>query len=849
MYRCIYDGVKHQGQHFFAYSKAVRSLGLSLTTDDCFVRLPSNAKDAPVDIAWPEDVSADEPVTRPAFAYSSFHTGAFLVAVNVPGLAEGRSMCWVILEVQLEEVAEVIFSDPLTGQATQLRKTGDERSLVFAGLRPHQPLEATVAWQKFDGGVSLRLNRLQTTWSPIQKKLFLERPFQQDGGGPSGDLPRPSLLARAEACLAGRTDAFDGVKGRCSVEDALVVLRRKWMSPPRTLKLSFLVVCKFPEEPGKVWTCKVQQHSCPGDSSILWTLQQDTRVRGTMYEEWQQVDCIRQHVLDVEKVVPPEDASSVFELVGEDGVETRKDIFEGGSKHWTSVWRREDLRGNAKDGCYWKERRIELPGLNEIIEIAECEEDVASLVRMTFLRLGMPMGSKIKAEHLRDLQKEEQRKTTASGKVDFGDDINPYAKACEILSSKVSVGDPATKPPPKPPKEAEGEHNQGSWKRKAEDWRGGWSASREWGGETEGGWGSQGQWKNSWRGWQTKKPPRADEHRQPPRPPPPPPLAAPPKKRFSHFPGKLQHSLGEAAASPDLEQLRNLRYALETMGVGRTGEDCDLEASTKEFERHATELVWDCLPHLGDDPRFAELMDVHLAALLPPDLIQKCRITRCSREEVNTVFSGFVPAPVYLGSFPQLFPIGRESIARLACATAWMSILEKPPSWKLMTLFISELPPSLRNRYWPDASGRRTCLVKESDLALLAMAETESRLANMVVFTDFVNSARDLATHYLANDDHWEARARHSACSWAVHFMETKNLSPNLRDLFGLLKELDQVSLSYRMAASTLHMKCIDTLGRLGMKRPDDFELKKHPSFTMPGVEVEAVQPPPQIPL
>jgi len=830
----FYDRLHHgDGQHaFFVQGSAAHHLGLCASSAE-FVDVDSKAVWCGFAAYQPlgGSVAAVE-----AFAFSSCFAGSLLLAVRLASSSASSASSSIASSIAVSEVKEwLILQVDLSSLSVDVAGCGgflSGRSLaagsgawasLLSQLRPPQSLDAVFSWSES----GLALQRLGVRWSGVQC-------LRLDGLASASDFASQSWRLRMEVALTGRADAFPPL-GVCRIEDALVVQKRVfWRTADRgcglsssayAVQLTFVVFCRFAEEPSRVWSLRVRHLYTPEVGSAVWSLVPDERVRGTLCLEWRQVGSGPDFVLrDLEL------ASSLGPVLGlqvAGGVVSEVDLLAGGAARWVEVWRLEDVKKDLAARRYWRRHGCSLPG---VVAILDDDVDVTAVVEAQFLRVGCQDLNRVKHEMLSERLKEPR--PLGKAVLDAFVFVDPYAEACqqkrrklECVSDVVEDGERCGKAVEEDGKRcgkaveedggsagALGDGEVGVRGAGVDGWSDGWGwrESRAWGKK---------QRSERWPEWSGRS------ALPPPPPPPPPPRVARAAgvcvRSFGHLSRALPHVYGEAAGEERLRPLVELRRVLESCCVQTAGREA-------EFEARLRSLVWDCLPHLSDDGEFWCLFEQSFleCGLHAPEQygLSRGALSCFGREDVHVVFAGFVPAAVRVRSadFASLSSVAlcSRSVERLVSWSVWLKVLELPRV-ELFAACLRELPASCVNSSFVDGHGYHMPLLRLSDLALFVDGEDMcfSLLGEFSGAVDkFVEGVFDVSSC-------WWPTAVWNACCWSVQFMERAKGRVDLEALGGYFQLLNGVSRQFRKEALDLIVRIRDVQGERPL--PRSFSLVK----------------------
>jgi hypothetical protein len=735
-----------------------------------------------------------------AFAYSCCYSGALLVAVRLASREEQETKEWMILSADLSERGLTVGGCEGLFSGKPLKPGTADHASILPHLRPHQSLEVTLSWRDAAGDAAksgFSVEHVELKWSECQRTSL--RAFL---GGHSG-LP---WRAKVEAALTGRADAFPEL-GICEIQDAMVVHKRvvwkqsrKEDQVPYEVQLTFVVFCRFEQDPNKIWSRRVRHdyNPVPGET-CLWTLAPDDRVRGALFSEWKQVGCGSHHVLSVSEKVDPRDFAPLPAVRLGVVPEARVDLFEGGAGRWAELWRVEDLKADRKESRYWSKYRYETSGAIEIDDVAYIV-DVESIVEGQFFRLDGHLATKAKSEALKDQVKEKEVLGEAKKAV-AAEFLDPYVEVCREQLSKL---------------DGKAEEPRGEKRgREEQQWYGG--AAWNWKGSS---WNKRGCWQGD--DWARSRTTTAVV------PPPPPPPAAPRTQTrfaapFCHLSRAVPFVYGDAAAEDRLRPLVDLRRILETHGVA-------FEGRVPDFVESVQRLVWDCLPHLADDASFGQLLEEGLRECGIQPLanlgLSLESLSVFGRADVHAVFDGFSPGPVRLRSdFGTLscVPVDPKVVERLAAWSWWLTALESP-GIELLKACLKELPVSLAKATCFDSRGYHMPLLRASDLQLFS-AEGGDAMAGCLL-EDLKEGVRRLAASTFHGNGSWWPTALLNACRWSVQHMNLPQGKVDLEVLGRYFQMLNGVSRQFRKEALDLIVSIRDSErhGRHG-RVPQSFDL------------------------
>lgn len=798
----FYDRLHHgDGQHvFFVQGSAAQHLGLCGSSAE-FVGVESGA-------AWlgfaAYKACGGSVKSVEAFAYSSCFAGTLLLALRLARASASEEAAvkeWLILQVELAGVDVDVGGCGCVLAGRSLAAGSAAWASLLSHLRPHQGLSAVVAWCETGGRACFSLQRLGVEWSGLQGsrlECFL------------GGASTSPWVAMMEVALAGRADAFPAL-GVCQIEDAMLVQKRVFWKTQEpavayAVQLTFVVFCRFAEEPALIWSLRVRHVYNPEGGSELWALRPEERVRGWLCLEWRQVGSGQDFVLR-----GLERASRPLPLLGlrrEEGVVKEVDLFEGGAARWVDVWRAEDVKKDLAARRYWSRHECRSPG---VVEILEDDVDVAGVVEAQLLRIGGQAKNRVKHEMLKERLKEKVAVPCKKAVV-LCDFLDPYAAACQQTLQKLELS------PVKPEAAVVVEEARGSRsKRGPEEWSESWS----WKEPQSHAWGKKRWQGGDWYGGRGSAPP-----------PPPPPVLRVARvaassgcvRSFCHLSQALPHVYGEAAAEERLRPLVEMRALLETCGVVTAGRE-------HEFQERMRAVVWDCLPHLRDDGSFWSLLEHALqeCGVRAPEHygLSQQALSCFSREDVQAVFAGFLPAAVWLRSADctslSRVPMDARVIERLVSWTVWLKVLEGGPRMELLKICLKELPACWVNGTYADGHGYHTPLLRLADLQLFSGDggdEMGYRLLEELAagVERYVGATFDLSSC-------WWPTAVWNACCWSVQYMERPKGRVDLVSLGGYLRLLNGVSRQFRKEALDLVVRIQDVQRERAL--PPSFGLEK----------------------
>lgn len=812
----FYDRVHHGDgqldQHvFFVQGSAAHHLGLCTSSAD-FVNVETKEVWTGFDAYKPADGAFVKSVE--AFAYSSCFSGMLLLALRLASNEDEKQVKeWMILQLDLTSESVEVASCEGFLSCRSLQAATDDLASLLSHLRPHQSLEAILAWSEVKGRQCFTLQHLGVKWSGLQGSRL--ESFV-------GAHPRSQWRERVEVALTGREDAFPEL-GVCKIEDAMLVqkrvfwktqdLQKRAVDVPNAVQLTFVAFCRFPEPRPKIWSLRVRHLYNPQGASELWDLRPDERVRGTLYLEWKQVGSSQDFVLrDVEKTST---ARSLLAVQMGDGVEKEVNLFEGGAVRWVEIWRQEDLKKDLSQCQIWIEHLCNWTG---VVEILDDDRDVTAIVKSQLLRVDGQKIHRVKNEMLNDRLKEKITEQPDKKKAILIEDFNdPYAEACQKKRQKLEMTEKKdVKVPSSGSKgeqveeEVKGSKNKKGHEEWSESWS--WKEPRAWGKK---------RWGNDWYGGRGSAAPLP--------PPPPPPLlrtvaSSGCVRSFCHLSQTLPHVYGEAAAEERLKPLVEMRKLLETCSVVTVGRE-------QEFQERMRSLVWDCLPHLKDDGSFWNLLE---------QALQECgihplehyglsqQVLSCySREDVQAVFTGFAPASGWLRStdYTTLCSVSmdKKMIERLATWVFWLKALEGGPRIELFKICLKELPASWVNITYTDGHGYHMPLLRLSDLERYSVKGGDKM--GWGLLEEFENAVLKHASALFDMSSCWWSTAMWNACCWSVQYMERPKGRVDLEMLGGYFQRINGVSRQFRKEALDLIVRIQDVQSERQM--PKSFNLGK----------------------
>lgn len=716
---------------------------------------------------------------REGFAYSAFHNGSFLLALRFSRRRDCaiKGDCdafeWFVVHVSCDDLrrgGRLHMREGKSGPSKQV--AGDDYGYLLSHLRPNQRFCVEAQW--YAESNTIEVCRLELVWSEVQKACWEQyrRCGLDEGSGPQS-------LKEAVVMMTGRAEAF-ACLGECPTAEAMLVQKRTFWkrapletSKPYAMRLTFAVVCRFEEEPSRLWMRKVQCICSPPVDSCLWTLEPDARVTGRFYQEWTQVDCEARHhafvSVEADHIAAPVLVHSQAAL----DVETI-DLFAphldvGGSptnasRYWRQVWCHED----------WRQYTVpeKLDRVAEVIDLdgpVPCRHNVPSVVTGTFKDLGGQHQYQVKFEIIKEALANEEMKASAEASREKRTS-NPYAKACEKLRRK-AVHTASSK---------ENSAPSTLFNRKTEGKRVRSRSPREHTNRSITPIYKRSRPEEDVRGGDVRRSFRAD------RPSLPAPIAASrPRSRIcvptAGAPLRAQrppavHVLGDAALRPVVLNLSHLRYAIETFGKAYEGDELN-------YVSRLLSAVWGGRLLEAIAVANLEQKDMQFAA------VDQALLASCTPEEVALVFHSCNPYPTRVVSpidgTVRCIPLALESAERIAAYRLWMETMPDAPYHLIIRQCISELHPSFRNYNPIDATGHRQCLVREGDLVTC-----ESRQDERDCFDKFKEAVDSMLDTMHMSSDSWK-EATFLACSWAVHYMDTDRGNVNLSLLGDKFRQLN----------------------------------------------------------
>ena len=803
----IYDGIHHRdGTHaFFVQSSTAPYLGYGASNVP-FINVDNQQVWAGYSKYIPE---CGVVKSQEAFAYSCCYAGSLLVAVHIASDTNDSVKEWMILHCDMSKVPLVVEGCDGFFEIKMVKVDMQEYDTLLPQIRPGQQMEVVMGWEDGQGFI---IKHVELKWSAYQLRCLSD----------FGLLRQTPWSEKVEIALTGRSHAFPNL-GVCEIRNAMVVQKRTiWKfcrnqdPDPYAVQLTFVAFCQFDQEPGKIWSLRVRHtyNPVPGQT-LLWDLLPDDRVHGQLFAEWDQVGSIRHHVLRLDEKVDSQCFVPLLATQLGDGSKLQLDLFQGGSGRWVELWRTEDLKTDLNLQRHWG---VHLCSTSETIQILDDDDvDVTSIIEKTLLGMQQPVKSRVKSEVLRERLKEQQARSRVVQRVQATQEfLDPYAEVCqEQLSRLKGTEKPVIEKLEETLKaeKCEEDSTRGIKRTHDEQWH---SGSWNWKGHSS--WNSR-----NWEGGDWKK---SRARCAPPPPPPPPPMTpsyAPCPGTFRHLMHAVPHVYGEAAADVRLKPLVDLRNILETKGIATLG---DLEM----FQERMSGVVWDCLPHLKDDSSFGRMLEEGLrdCGIHPLQTYGFSHETLASfsRADIQTVFNGFSPAPVWQRSadFATLsaVPMASETVERLAAWAWWLSALEQPHV-ELFKSCLKELPNSWVHNTYADSYGHRMPMLRWSDLH--RFSEGHADLAGCCFLEPFKKGVQQLISATFDTSSTWWSTAMLTACRWSVEHMHLPQGRVDLEELGKYFQLLNGVSRQFRREALDLILRIQDV--EKSRQMPRSFDLGK----------------------
>ena len=695
-----------------------------------------------------------------AFAFTALHGDVFLIAIQLPPARHEDRVCWIVVPVYSGTIP--ITFEPLPSFVA--RNEEADTSMLGNALRHLRPLQQLlVIWRGRQGAgnaFDVSVQAVRIIWSTEQLNCLKQH---QD------ETPAVfQLSASLEVLMKGRKRAFTRLRHE-AMSDAMMIVRRDVRCQSTCfLNVTFLVICRFPAEPSRYWSRKVQWMYSPSLDDPIWHLEPNSRVQGQLVVEWRQVGCPKHLALGHVRRCP-DDTGPVLERT-EKGV---RDVFEGGAEWWTALWRGEVAGASGVrhevSGKLWRVHMDAAPGVIEIMDAGDDDIDVALEVKNTFESLDGVLDKKVKYEILKDSLGRRQIGTATAKEPP----MDPYQHACEALqrakgpSSAAKLRAPPARSAAPEVQDTKVPHWEA--KTRGESWqrRGGWqtwraSSANTWSHKPSD-W-QEDRWKYAKRARITSPRPARDQRV----------LVEAPlcMKKFQHRCSPMKHALGDAAADERFRPLRQLRFAIETFGTATEGAE-------EAYAADVCRAIWELLPLLNDAIAAQAYQEIMCSIGVFEKLgLQWSDLCGWSLQDIQVVFQDFAPEPTRLASADWLqinaIPVASNALERLACSLLFFELLVDGPSLLMVEECLAELPTSWKNSTFMDKLGYRSCILRDQDLVLLKSCPLiGDALAGTVLFSMMKRHFLLLLEASSTSLDHprW-ASALLSACEWAVFTVE-----------------------------------------------------------------------------